>query len=39
VISIIRFKELEKWKNVGKWILVYGRRKTEKSYFLTSSPL
>jgi len=33
VVSIIRFKDLESWKNIGKWVLVYGRRKTGKSYF------
>jgi hypothetical protein len=37
VVSIIRFKDLESWKNVGKWVLVYGRRKTGKSYFVKNN--
>jgi predicted AAA+ superfamily ATPase len=37
VISIIRFKDLERWKNVSKWVLVYGRRKTGKSYFVKNN--
>ncbi len=34
MISIIRHKEIEKWKNVGDWVFVYGRRKTGKSFFV-----
>lgn len=34
MIRLIRYKELEKWKKTGKWILVYGRRKTGKSFFV-----
>jgi hypothetical protein len=37
VVSIIRFKYLESWKNIGKWVLVYGRRKTGKSYFVKNN--
>jgi hypothetical protein len=37
VVSIIRFKDLESWKNIGKWVLVYGRRKTGKSYFVKNN--
>jgi len=37
VVSIIRFKDLESWKNVSKWVLVYGRRKTGKSYFVKNN--
>jgi len=34
MISITRFSEIERWKNVGKWVIVYGRRKVGKSYFI-----
>ena len=34
MISINRFSDLERWKMVGPWILVYGRRKTGKTYFV-----
>lgn len=37
MVSIIRFKDLESWKNVSKWVLVYGRRKTGKSYFVKNN--
>jgi hypothetical protein len=37
VVSIIRFKDFESWKNIGKWVLVYGRRKTGKSYFVKNN--
>jgi len=34
MISIIRREDLKRWKKIGKWVLVYGRRKTGKSYFV-----
>lgn len=34
MISLIRSTELERWKNRGKWVFVYGRRKTGKSFFV-----
>jgi hypothetical protein len=34
MISITRFSEIERWKNIGKWVIVYGRRKVGKSYFI-----
>ena len=34
MISITRYEDLKRWKMVGKWVLVYGRRKTGKSYFV-----
>ena len=34
MISIIRFSDLERFKNTGKWVLLYGRRKVGKSYFI-----
>lgn len=37
MISLTRFSDLERWRNVGKWVLVYGRRKTGKSYFVRNS--
>jgi hypothetical protein len=37
VVSLIRFNDLERWKNVGKWVLIYGRRKTGKSYFVRNN--
>ncbi|MEM2136810.1 MAG: hypothetical protein QXI93_02505 [Candidatus Methanomethylicia archaeon] len=37
MISIIRFSDLDRWRNVGRWVLVYGRRKTGKSYFIRNS--
>ncbi|MEM2664759.1 MAG: ATP-binding protein [Candidatus Methanomethylicia archaeon] len=37
VISIIRFSDLDRWRNVGRWVLVYGRRKTGKSYFIRNN--
>ncbi|MEM1549791.1 MAG: AAA family ATPase, partial [Candidatus Methanomethylicia archaeon] len=37
MISIIRFSDLDRWRNVGRWVLVYGRRKTGKSYFIRNN--
>jgi predicted AAA+ superfamily ATPase len=37
VISITRFSDLERFRNTGRWVLVYGRRKVGKSYFIRSS--
>jgi len=37
MICIIIFSDLEKWKKVGRWVLVYGRRKTGKSYFVRNN--
>ncbi|MGC8932762.1 MAG: ATP-binding protein [Candidatus Methanodesulfokora sp.] len=34
MVSIIRFSDLERFRNAGKWVLVYGRRKVGKSYFI-----
>ncbi len=34
MISIIRYKEIEKWNALSGWIFVYGRRKTGKSFFV-----
>jgi hypothetical protein len=34
MISIIRYSDIERWKNTGKWVIVYGRRKVGKSYFV-----
>lgn len=34
MISIIRNREIEKWKKRGRWTLVYGRRKTGKTFFI-----
>jgi predicted AAA+ superfamily ATPase len=36
VVSIIRFSDLERFRNTGRWTLVYGRRKVGKSYFIRS---
>jgi len=37
MVSIIRFSDLERFRNTGRWVLVYGRRKVGKSYFVRSS--
>jgi hypothetical protein len=37
MVSITRFSDLKRLRNTGKWILVYGRRKVGKSYFIRSS--
>jgi len=34
MVSIIRYEDSKKWKKTGKWVLVYGRRKTGKSFFV-----
>lgn len=34
VVSIIRYNEIGRWEKTGKWTLVYGRRKTGKSFFV-----
>ncbi len=34
MISLIRNRDIRNWKNRGKWVLVYGRRKTGKSFFV-----
>ncbi len=34
MVSLIRNKELKQWKRTGPWTLVYGRRKTGKSFFV-----
>ncbi len=34
MISLTRHKDLKRWKKAGKWNLVYGRRKTGKSFFI-----
>jgi len=34
MIRLIRFSDIERWKNIGRWVLVYGRRKTGKSFFI-----
>jgi len=34
MVSITRFSDLDRFKNTGKWVLVYGRRKVGKSYFV-----
>ena len=37
MISIIRFSDGERFRNTGRWVLVYGRRKVGKSFFVRSS--
>ena len=34
MVSTTRYEDLKRWKRAGKWVLVYGRRKTGKSYFV-----
>jgi len=34
MVSIIRFSDIDRWRLTGRWILVYGRRKTGKTYFI-----
>ena len=34
MISILRYTDIKRWKHSGRWVLVYGRRKTGKSYFV-----
>jgi Holliday junction resolvase-like predicted endonuclease len=34
MVSITRFSDLERFRNTGRWVLVYGRRKVGKSYFV-----
>lgn len=34
MVSIIRFSDIARWKLTGPWVLVYGRRKTGKTYFI-----
>ncbi len=34
MVSIIRFSDVARWKLTGPWVLVYGRRKTGKTYFI-----
>jgi len=34
MVSITRYEDLKRWKKIGKWVLVYGRRKIGKSYFV-----
>ena len=36
MIRLIRYKELQRWKKRGRWVLVYGRRKTGKSFFISN---
>ena len=37
MVSIIRFSDIERFRNTGRWVLVYGRRKVGKSFFVRSS--
>ena len=37
MVSIIRFSDLDRWRNVGRWVLVYGRRKVGKSFFIRNN--
>ncbi|MCC5998978.1 MAG: ATP-binding protein, partial [Thermofilum sp.] len=37
MVSIIRFSDVERFRNTGRWVLVYGRRKVGKSFFVRSS--
>jgi len=34
MVSIIRYEDLKRWRKTGRWVLVYGRRKTGKSFFV-----
>lgn len=34
MVRLMRHKELRRWKRTGRWVLVYGRRKTGKSFFV-----
>jgi len=34
MVSIIRNSDIERFRNTGRWVLVYGRRKVGKSYFI-----
>jgi len=34
MIRLIRFSDMGRWKRTGKWTLVYGRRKTGKTFFI-----
>jgi len=34
MVSIIRFSDIERWRLGGRWILLYGRRKTGKTFFI-----
>ncbi|MHB9301691.1 ATP-binding protein [Thermofilum pendens] len=34
MVSIVRHSDLARWKSTGAWVLVYGRRKVGKSYFI-----
>lgn len=34
MISITRFRDIDRWRLTGPWVLVYGRRKTGKTYFV-----
>ncbi|MCR6624414.1 MAG: ATP-binding protein [archaeon YNP-LCB-024-027] len=37
MVSIIRFSDLDRWRSVGRWVLVYGRRKVGKSFFIRNN--
>jgi AAA+ ATPase superfamily predicted ATPase len=37
MVSIIRFSDLNRWRSVGRWVLVYGRRKVGKSFFIRNN--
>jgi len=34
MVSITRFSDIDRWGLTGPWVLVYGRRKTGKTYFI-----
>ena len=34
MINITRFSDIDRWRKRGRWVLVYGRRKTGKTYFI-----
>lgn len=34
MVRLIRKEDIKRWKRAGKWTLVYGRRKTGKSFFV-----